>query len=33
MELKSEENSKTKKPVSILDQFTERIKTFLDNAE
>ena len=33
IELKSEENSKTKKPVSILDQFTERIKTFLDNAE
>ena len=33
MELKSEENSKTKKPVSILDQFTDRIKTFLDNAE
>ena len=33
MELKSEENSKTKKTVSILDQFTERIKTFLDNAE
>ncbi len=33
MEFKSEENSKTKKPVSILDQFTERIKTFLDNAE
>lgn len=32
-EFKSEENSKTKKPVSILDQFTERIKTFLDNAE
>ena len=33
MEFKSEENSKTKKTVSILDQFTERIKTFLDNAE